>query len=67
MLEMPQIDVEKCNGCGICVQVCHCNAIVIVAGKATIIETYLCGWCAVCEAVCPVGALNCPYEIVIEG
>lgn len=66
MLEMPVIDVEKCDGCGICVEVCHCNAIILVKGKATVIETELCGWCTVCEAVCPMGALTCPYEIIIE-
>lgn len=66
MLEMPEVDFEKCNGCGICVTVCHCDAIVLVNGKATLIETRLCGWCALCEAVCPVGAINCPYEIVSE-
>lgn len=67
MIEMPLIDTEKCNGCGICVSACHCSAIIIVEGKATIIETRACGWCTVCEAVCPLGALGCPYEIVIEG
>ncbi len=67
MLEMPVVDVEKCDGCGLCVEACHCNAIIIVEGKAVIIETRLCGWCTVCEAVCPLGALSCPYEIVIEG
>ena len=66
MLEMPEVDLEKCNGCGICVTVCHCGAIVLVNGKATLIETQLCTWCTLCEAVCPVGAINCPYEIVSE-
>ena len=67
MIEMPVVDVEKCDGCGVCVIACHCGAIVLMNGKATIIETHLCGWCTVCEAVCPVGALSCPYEIIIEG
>ena len=67
MLDMPQIDHEKCQGCGTCVSVCHCGAIVIVGGKATIIATQTCGWCTVCEALCPHGALTCPYEIVLEG
>jgi len=67
MVEMPYIDIARCDGCGICVTVCHCGAIIIENGKARMIETNRCGWCAVCEAVCPVGALSCPYEIVIEG
>ena len=24
-------------------------------------------WCNLCEAVCPTGAISCPFEIVIEG
>lgn len=67
MLEMPRVDLEKCTGCGICVAACHCSAIVIVDGKATLIETLKCGWCCVCEAVCPSRALYCEFEIVIEG
>lgn len=67
MVEMPQIDIEKCNGCGVCVIACYCGAIIIENGKARVIESLRCGWCTVCEAVCPVGALTCPYEIVIEG
>lgn len=66
MLEMPQIDKEQCQGCGVCAAACYCGAIVIVGGKATVIETLSCGWCTVCEALCPNGALSCPYEIVLE-
>jgi len=25
-----------------------------------------CGWCTLCELVCPYGAISCPFEIVIE-
>ena len=25
-----------------------------------------CGWCTMCELVCPTGAISCPFEIVIE-
>ncbi|MDD5093019.1 MAG: 4Fe-4S ferredoxin [Dehalococcoidia bacterium] len=67
MIEMPLVNVEICNGCGLCVSACSCGAVVMVAMKATIIESQDCGWCTVCEAICPVGAISCPYEIVIEG
>jgi len=64
---MPRVDPGKCNGCGLCVAVCHCNAILLVKKVAIIIETEECGWCLQCEDVCPTGAIACPFEIVIEG
>ena len=63
---MPVIDIEKCNGCGICVEVCSCGALVLVNNIITIIETEDCGWCTLCEAVCTAGAIRCPFEIVLE-
>ena len=66
MIEMPVIDREKCNGCGLCVSVCYCQALVLVDDVITVIETKACGWCTQCEAVCPTGAISCPFEIVVE-
>ena len=66
MLEMPRIDSEKCDGCGLCVSVCSCGALVMVNNKVTVIETEECGWCTVCEAICPTGAISCPFEIVMK-
>ena len=66
MAEMPLIDREKCDGCGLCVSICYCGALVLVDGVITIIETKLCGWCTHCEIICPTGAISCPFEIVIE-
>ncbi len=67
MTRMPEIDKEKCDLCGLCVQACECGAVVIQAGVVIVIETDACGWCTVCEAVCPTGALSCAYDINIEG
>ena len=66
MTEMPEIDQEKCNRCGLCISVCSCNAIVLVASVIKIIETDECHWCTLCEAVCPTEAITCPFEIIIE-
>lgn len=66
MTEMPLIELEKCNGCGLCIIVCSCNALVLVESVVTVIETEKCGWCLECEAVCPTGAISCSFEIVIE-
>ena len=66
MVEMPSINQEKCNRCGLCISVCACGAIILVKNTVTIIETEDCHWCTNCEAVCPTAALTCSFEIVIE-
>ena len=66
MAEMPVIDPEKCDGCGLCVGVCHFNALAIVNNIITIIETVECDWCTDCEAVCLTGAISCPFEIILQ-
>jgi ferredoxin len=64
--EMPVIDPKRCNGCGLCVGVCHLNALAIVNNVVTIIETVECDWCTDCESVCTTGAISCPFEIIIQ-
>jgi len=66
LAEMPSIEPEKCNGCGLCINVCICNALVLVENVVTVIETEECGWCLECEAVCPTGAITASFEIVLE-
>lgn len=70
MARMPVIDREKCDGCELCVSVCHCNILVLVDDVVTVTEKKKCPscnrWCAQCELVCPTGAITCPCEIVIE-
>lgn len=54
----PEIDMEKCNGCGRCAELCRVDAIPIVFGKAVIDKDkcVLCGWCI----------RGCPHEAAIE-
>ncbi|MFC1869926.1 ATP-binding protein [Chloroflexota bacterium] len=66
MSQMPVIDVVKCNGCGLCLSVCSCGALLMVNNVITIVEVKECIWCTECEAVCPTGAISCPFEIIIE-
>ncbi len=63
---MPVLDLGKCNYCGLCVSVCYCNVLVVIDEVLTVVETERCDWCTDCEAVCPTGAISCPFDIVIE-
>ena len=66
MPEMPVLDLDKCDRCGLCVSACKCGAIVVNVNSITIIDTDDCLWCTMCEAVCPRGAIACAFEIVID-
>jgi len=70
MAEMPLIDKEKCQGCGLCVSVCACGILALVGNKAVVVRIERCNycsqWCTLCESVCPNQAISCPFEIVIE-
>ena len=68
---MPQIDDEKCDGCGICVSVCACGVLYIEDNVAKFQEKHekcsVCErWCGNCELSCPKDAITCPFEIIIE-
>ena len=63
---MPAVDTDKCNGCGLCISICYCGALILVHNIVTIIETESCGWCTQCEAICPTDAISCAFEIVVE-
>jgi dihydroorotate dehydrogenase/NAD-dependent dihydropyrimidine dehydrogenase PreA subunit len=55
----PTVDLERCNGCGICVKPGHCFAVEIVDGKA-VIDPVGCYGCGICVAMCPTHALSLP-------
>jgi len=52
-----QVDVEKCNACGICVQL-GCPAISRDANSRARIDTELCVGCRQCVQVCRLGAIR---------
>jgi NAD-dependent dihydropyrimidine dehydrogenase PreA subunit len=51
-----QIDIEKCTGCGNCVEICPVKAIKISDNKAQVSED--CIECGVCINSCPVQAIT---------
>ena len=52
-----QVDSEKCSSCGLCVDIGHCNAIVLTDGAASI-DPDLCQGCSTCVDICPKGAIE---------
>ena len=55
------IDEEKCDGCGICVAICHEGAIGIVDGKAKLLSDEYCDGLGNCLPECPKDAIS--FEI----
>ncbi len=49
---LPDIDLEKCNGCGLCAAPGHCECIEIVDKKAVLVKPTECYSCAVCYFLC---------------
>ena len=53
-----QIDENKCDGCGICVEACHEGAIGMVDGKAKLLRDDYCDGLGDCLPACPQGAIT---------
>ncbi|MBQ7258243.1 MAG: 4Fe-4S binding protein [Abditibacteriota bacterium] len=53
---MVNIDVEKCQGCGACVDGCPVSALEVVDGKITVSDE--CLDCGACTETCPFEALS---------
>mgnify|MGYP001300090040 CR=1 FL=1 len=47
-----EADKAKCSGCGLCVEIGHCNAIVMTGDVASI-DPQLCKGCSTCIDICP--------------
>ena len=54
---MVHVDINRCTGCGSCVDICPQQAITIDNNLATINEN-LCTQCGTCAKICPVGAIR---------
>ncbi len=65
MSAIPEIDTDKCTGCGDCVEQCPTNAVSLVSGKVAIVRPQECNYCTDCEQFCSSGAIRCPFEIIL--
>ncbi len=62
---IPEIDLEKCNGCGDCLEWCSTGAVKLENNKAVVVKPEDCHYCTDCETICPSGAISCSFEIIL--
>jgi MinD superfamily P-loop ATPase len=56
-VSIPTVDLDKCNGCGQCGEICQYSAIVSM-NKQVLVFAELCHGCGGCWLVCPTGAIT---------
>jgi ferredoxin len=54
------IDVDKCTGCGSCVDVCPTEAIELNDDGKAVVDADACGDCGACVDECPSEAISMP-------
>ncbi len=53
-----EFNTDKCNGCGMCLQVCPHPVFVLENNKARIVDKDMCMECGACALNCPEAALT---------
>jgi len=66
MRNIVKIDVERCDGCGQCVNACAEGAIKIVNGKAKLISEIYCDGLGACIGHCPQDAITIEKRETVE-
>ena len=56
-VDVPQVDLEKCTGCGKCGEICQYSAIICIKENVLTFEQ-LCHSCGGCIRVCPADAIK---------
>ena len=56
-VSIPEVDLDKCTGCGLCGEICQYSAIVLMR-KQVLVFPELCHGCGGCWLVCPTGAIT---------
>ncbi|MCA1990401.1 MAG: 4Fe-4S binding protein [Desulfarculus sp.] len=61
----PEVDPERCRGCGRCVEICPFEAVRLqenpAGGYTAVVQRHNCVGCGGCVGRCPVTALDVPY------
>ncbi len=61
---LPEINLERCDRCGVCIEHCPTEAVDMGSEGPFIARPKDCTYCADCEAICPQDAISCVFEIV---
>ena len=64
---LPIINMDRCNGCGLCADYCPTDAVEMSEAHPSIVRPEDCSYCGLCEEICPVGAIELAYEIGLPG
>lgn len=54
---IPEVDADRCTGCGACSELCQFRSIITI-GKRALVFPELCHGCGGCARVCPTGAIS---------
>jgi heterodisulfide reductase subunit A len=60
-LTIASVDVDRCDGCGICVDSCSYGAVELKefdGGKLAVVNELACSGCGSCASACPTGAIE---------
>ncbi len=62
-MPVEKIDLEKCNGCGLCIESCSTDVLRLDnrTGKVYIAYSDDCHSCSLCAADCPPGAITVSF------
>lgn len=56
--EIIKIDLDKCNGCGLCIPNCPEGALQVIDGKVRLVSDLFCDGLGACIGHCPQGAIS---------
>ena len=56
MIPQPEVQEGKCDGCGVCADVCEYHALTVLGGHVLVFRE-LCHGCGACSLLCPAGAI----------